>query len=56
MECIPNKGSAIFLHCSTGGGTAGCVSLPKDTMITILNKINEGCLVLIAPEGEIGNY
>lgn len=29
---IANKGSAIFLHCSNGNYTAGCVSMPIDTM------------------------
>lgn len=30
------KGSAIFLHCSTGSYTAGCVSVPQADMIFIL--------------------
>lgn len=55
-ECTRGKGSAIFLHCSTGGGTAGCVSVPRGTMISILNNIQPGCLIVIAPSGSIGNY
>lgn len=54
--CTRGKGSAIFLHCSTGGGTAGCVSVPRNTMINILNNIQSNCLILIAPSSSISNY
>ena len=56
-SCIPGKGSAIFLHCSTGGGTAGCVSVPQNVMISLLNNINGGTLIVIAPNIDaIYNY
>ncbi|MFF5206919.1 L,D-transpeptidase [Streptosporangium sp. NPDC000396] len=32
----PHLGSAIFLHVSTGGPTAGCVSLPVDELLQLL--------------------
>ncbi|MBE6047305.1 MAG: hypothetical protein E7213_02670 [Clostridium sp.] len=54
--CQKGKGSAIFLHCSTGGGTAGCVSVPRGTMVNILNNIQPGCLIVIAPSSSIKNY
>ena len=37
---IPGKASAIFLHVSTGAPTAGCVSVPKDSMRDILKWLD----------------
>ena len=35
------KGSAIFLHClGNKGYTAGCVAIPKEEMLSILNFLN----------------
>jgi L,D-peptidoglycan transpeptidase YkuD (ErfK/YbiS/YcfS/YnhG family) len=31
----PGRGSAIFFHVSTGGGTAGCVSLPTSQLLDV---------------------
>jgi L,D-peptidoglycan transpeptidase YkuD (ErfK/YbiS/YcfS/YnhG family) len=36
----PGLGSAIFLHVSTGGGTAGCVSLPTSELLDVLRWLN----------------
>lgn len=33
---VPGAGSAIFLHVSTGGPTAGCVSLPTPELLAVL--------------------
>lgn len=33
---VPGAGSAIFLHVGTGGATAGCVSVSKTTLVTLL--------------------
>lgn len=38
---VPNKGSAIFLHCSTGGYTAGCISVPENVMYDILHWLDD---------------
>ena len=37
---IPNKGSAIFLHCSNGTYTAGCVAIAENEMLDIIKWIN----------------
>ena len=39
-DCVPNKGSAIFLHC-TGEKpyTAGCVAVPRETMAALLRRM-----------------
>ncbi len=44
---VPGSGSAIFLHCSTGRPTAGCVSVPQDVMIQLLQLINDGTVIVI---------
>ncbi len=46
-QCIPGNGSAIFLHCSSGRPTAGCVSVPEDVMIQLLQLINEDTVIVI---------
>jgi L,D-peptidoglycan transpeptidase YkuD (ErfK/YbiS/YcfS/YnhG family) len=33
---VPGRGSAIFLHVSTGRPTAGCVSLPESQLLRLL--------------------
>ena len=36
----PGLGSAIFLHVSTGGATAGCVSLPAAQLVEVLRWLD----------------
>ena len=43
--CTPGAGSAIFLHCSTGGATAGCISVSQSDMIRILKMIQGYTLI-----------
>jgi L,D-peptidoglycan transpeptidase YkuD (ErfK/YbiS/YcfS/YnhG family) len=38
-DCVPNRGCAIFLHCSTGG-TGGCVGLPRADMLSVLKWLD----------------
>jgi L,D-peptidoglycan transpeptidase YkuD (ErfK/YbiS/YcfS/YnhG family) len=44
----PGKGSAIFLHVSTGGPTAGCVSLPTDALLAVLRWQDPGAVIAIS--------
>ena len=44
-NCVKNRGSAIFLHCSGGRATAGCVSVPEDVMVTLLRKMRSDTLI-----------
>jgi len=37
---VPGAGSAIFFHVSTGGPTAGCVSLPVSELLEALRWMN----------------
>ena len=44
---IKGKGSAIFLHCSNGNATSGCVAIPKESMQYILKKCTKIDLIII---------
>lgn len=44
---IPGSGSAIFLHCSNGTPTAGCVSVPENDMKFILEWLGMDSIPLI---------
>lgn len=37
---IPGRGSAIFLHVSSGSATAGCVSLPQAELLRVLRWLS----------------
>lgn len=39
---VPGLGSAIFLHVGTGSATAGCVSLPRRELLSILRWLRPG--------------
>ena len=55
-EKIPYKGSAIFLHCSGAGATAGCVSVPEDTMIRIIQNIKDDAVIIIDTPSNMQKY
>jgi L,D-peptidoglycan transpeptidase YkuD (ErfK/YbiS/YcfS/YnhG family) len=38
----PGLGSAIFLHVSSGGATAGCVALPQGQLLDVLRWLDPG--------------
>ena len=43
----PNRGSAIFIHCSNGNQTAGCVSIERNDMKKLIEMIDENAVVTI---------
>lgn len=43
----PGRGSAIFFHVDTGGGTAGCVSLPTSSLLTVMRWERAGAVMAI---------
>lgn len=48
----PGKGSALFLHCSLGKNTGGCIAIPEADMIAIMRLYKEGqTFIAIAPNG-----
>ena len=48
-ECTPGKGSAIFLHCLGPNKpyTGGCVAIPQDKLVTVMQNVSEDCVVVI---------
>lgn len=44
---IPGKGSAIFLHCTNGNPTAGCIAIYKENMVKVLKNLSENALINI---------
>ena len=45
---VKGAGSAIFLHCSKGRPTSGCVSVSEESMIKILGLLKPGTRIAIA--------
>ncbi|MBQ8305311.1 MAG: L,D-transpeptidase family protein [Blautia sp.] len=45
----PGLGSAIFLHCfgPQKPYTGGCVAIPQDKMVTVMQNVKEDCVVVI---------
>lgn len=46
VDCVPGVGSAIFMHCTPTSG-AGCIAVPEDMMVEIMQNVQDGCLVVI---------
>jgi L,D-peptidoglycan transpeptidase YkuD (ErfK/YbiS/YcfS/YnhG family) len=48
---VPGKGSAIFLHIARTdfGPTAGCVTLAREDLLTVLREADKTSAVLVAP-------
>ena len=59
-DCVPEKGSAIFLHCnktSENKQTSGCVSIPEEYMKQILCEADADTKIVIVPEkGALAKY
>jgi L,D-peptidoglycan transpeptidase YkuD (ErfK/YbiS/YcfS/YnhG family) len=55
---IPGAGSAIFLHASTGGPTAGCVSVPLADLDLTLRWLNpaDSPAIVMGPSSEITDF
>ena len=51
----PGLGSAIFLHCfgDIKPYTGGCVAIPQDMMITVMQNVRKDCVVVIDSLKEI---
>lgn len=48
-DCVPGKGSAIFLHCFGPNKpyTGGCVAIPMHMMRVVMQNVRPGCVVVI---------
>ena len=47
-ERIPGKGSAFFVHTSSGEPTAGCVAIDDATLVKIIQWLQPGAVIAIA--------
>ena len=50
------NGSAIFLHCSKGGGTAGCVAISQSKIVELIKDLHPGARIVISSYNGIYNY
>lgn len=56
-SAVKGAGSAFFLHVSNGRPTAGCVSVPRSTMVELMKRIHPGAfIIMVASQPEIANY
>lgn len=55
---VKGAGSGIFLHASTGGGTAGCVSVPQSDLDWFLRWMepSQDPLIVMGPASEITRF
>jgi L,D-peptidoglycan transpeptidase YkuD (ErfK/YbiS/YcfS/YnhG family) len=55
---VKGKGSAIFLHVSTGGGTAGCVSIAQSSLLQVLRWLDpaKAPVIVMGPTSVIRQY
>ncbi|MGH8888434.1 MAG: L,D-transpeptidase family protein [Acidothermaceae bacterium] len=55
---VAGKGSAIFLHVSTGGGTAGCVSIAQSNLLQVLRWLDPAMhpVIVMGPNSVIRQY
>ncbi|MDO4355086.1 MAG: L,D-transpeptidase family protein [Clostridia bacterium] len=47
-DCVPGKGSAIFLHCSgSKESTSGCIAIPEKVLKQLLQALRPGAKIVI---------
>ena len=48
-ECTPGKGAALFMHCfgPVKPWTGGCVGLPEEKMLFVMQHVKQGCACVI---------
>ena len=44
---IKNAGSGIFFHCSANRPTAGCIAIPENNMVALMQQFKPGCVISI---------
>ena len=58
MECIPGKGSAVFLHCTSkeAEATAGCIAVPMVYMQKIMQWVEPQCVLIVDHTENVLSY
>ncbi|MBR0429155.1 MAG: S-layer protein [Lachnospiraceae bacterium] len=54
--CTPGAGSAMFLHCYAGVPSQGCITIPQEYMVQLLQNISSDCAIIIDTEENLSNY
>ncbi|MCR5640320.1 MAG: S-layer protein, partial [Lachnospiraceae bacterium] len=54
--CVPGAGSAMFLHCYAGIPSQGCITIPQEYMVQLLQNISSDCAIIIDTEENLSNY
>lgn len=54
--CVPGAGSAMFLHCYAGVPSQGCITIPQEYMVQLLQNISSDCAIIIDTEDNLANY
>lgn len=52
-ECVPGKGSAIFMHCTQSAsdtGSAGCIRVPEELMKQLVQSVDEKTAIVIVSD------
>lgn len=52
-ECIPGKGSAIFIHCTQSAadtGSAGCIRVPEELMKQLVQSVDAKTKIVIVSD------
>lgn len=52
-DCVPGKGSAIFLHCTgtkKDAGSAGCIRIPEELMKQLIQTVGEKTKIIIVSD------
>lgn len=52
-DCVPGKGSAIFLHCTgtkIDAGSAGCIRIPEERMKQLIQSVGETARIIIVDD------
>jgi L,D-peptidoglycan transpeptidase YkuD (ErfK/YbiS/YcfS/YnhG family) len=58
VPASPARGSAIFLHVTTGHGTAGCVALAQPDLVRVLTWLDPAAAprIVMAPSQQLSRY
>ena len=57
-SCTPNKGSAIFLHCTSEsfGTTSGCIAIREKYMKQVMKNLQSDCIIIIDSKSNVSRY
>lgn len=54
--CTPGVGSAIFFHCNSGKETSGCITIPENNMVQLMQNLRGDCVIIMDLADNVYNY